>query len=112
MKLLGALSIPRDKLLELKHEGFKHLVRGVLTAAKWKQTAKQESMSMIDSPNVRAGINNYLLSQGILPNDKSVLLWLQENNGPLVGVFILEVNGKVDFLITTGTKEELKEIGK
>ena len=112
MKLLGALSIPRDKILELKYEGFKHLVRGVLTAAKWRRDAKQESMSMIDSPNARNGMNTYLLSQGIYPNDKSIMLWLQENNGPFVGIFILEINDKVDFLITTGTQAELKEIGK
>jgi hypothetical protein len=100
-RLRGTSSIEREKVLEFKYECLQHLLRGVLTEAK-----------LLDFPKVRKAFVYYLQSIGLHPNDDSVLEWLQENTGDRVAAFILEQDdGKIDFLVTTGTHAELRQIG-
>jgi len=99
MKLRGALSISRDKILEFKAEALKELMRGLLTVTR------------LNFPKVRLGFTVYLQSLGLHPDDDSVLAWLQENTGPFIAAFIFDKDGKLDFLLTTGTQAELKQIG-
>lgn len=100
MKLKGALSVPREKLLEFKADAFKELLRGVLTVTR------------LNFPQVRRGFLAYLRAQDLHPTDESVLNWLQENTGEVVGAFIFETkDGKIDFLVRSGTAAELRQIG-
>jgi len=101
MRLRGALSVDRDRLLELKFSAFQEFLRGLLT------------VTNLNYPPVRQGLIQYLKSLDLRPNDHSLLAWLQENPGPVVGAFIFELdNGNVDFLLAAGTQEELTEIGQ
>ena len=101
MRVRAALSIPREHITKLKYDAFKQFIRGLLI------NSKLQGMT-----NVQRGFTAYLQSLGIHPNDDSVVDWLQENTGELIGGFILETdNGKIDFLVTTGTSAELRQIG-
>lgn len=101
MRVKAALSIPREHITRLKYDAFQQFIRGLLI------NSKLQNMT-----NVRRGFTAYLQSLGIHPNDDSILTWLQENTGEIIGGFILEAdNGKIDFLVTTGTSAELRQIG-
>ena len=101
MRVRAALSIQREIIVRLKYDVFKEFVRGLLTNSK-----------MGDMRSVRKGFAAYLKSQGLRHDDESVLNWLQENTGEMIGGFILENDdGRIDFLITTGTHAELRQIG-
>jgi hypothetical protein len=96
------MSIERDVLVKLQASAFEHFVRGLLTQAK-----------LYNVPRVHQGLINYLKAQGMTPDDQGVLGWLQDNTGDLVGGFVfLTDDGKIDFLITTGTQAELRQIGE
>lgn len=100
MRLRGALSIPRDKILELKSDAFRELVNGLL------------KVTRLEYPQVQKLFAQYLESQDIYPDDKSIELWLQDNHGELVGAFMFQEGKHVEFLIRTGTQAELKQIGE
>jgi len=101
MKLRAAMSIPREKVLEFKADALKELVRGIL------------QVSRLNFPRMQKAFNDYLTHEGLVPTDKSVMAWLQENDGPFIGVFILEPEpNKITFRITTGTQAELRQIGE
>jgi hypothetical protein len=101
MKLRAAMSVPREKLLEFKADGMKKLIDGVLHT------------SRLNFPKVQQALNHYLLSVGLRPDDKSVIAWLEENSGPLVGIFILEPTpNQITFRIHSGTAAELRQIGE
>lgn len=100
MKLRGALSVPRDKLLEFQADAFRELLTGILTVTR------------LNYPKVRKELDNYLFSQGLMPDDKHVLAWLSENPGPVVGIFLFEDNGKIRFELRAGTQAELKQVGE
>ena len=101
MRLRTALSIPRDVIMRLQYDGFQQLIRGMMA------NSKLAGMS-----NVHLGFTAYLQSLDIHPDDTSVLNWLQENTGDMIGGFILEQDdGRIDFLVTTGTQAELRQIG-
>ena len=101
MKLRGALSVPRDKIAEFGANAMTQLVNGLLEVTKLNRYQR-----------VRMGFAAYLKSINLQPTDDSVMAWLQENPGPVIGAFILETDdGKIDFRVTAGTEAELKEIG-
>ncbi len=101
MKLLGALSVPREKLVEFQSDALKELLRGVLTVTRLNQLER-----------VRKGFTAYLQSLGLHPTDESVLNWLQENPGDTIAAFVFQTDeGKIDFLIKAGTNAELRQIG-
>ena len=100
MRLRAAMSIPREKALEFKADALKELMRGILT------------VSRLNFPRIQQAFNDYLAFEGLAPNDNSVMAWLQENDGPFIGVFILEPKpNQITFRIITGTQAELRQIG-
>jgi len=103
MRLIGALSLPREKLLEFQADAFKKLMIGALT------TAKLDTMA-----SAQRALNAYMvLEQGILPKDESVLAWLQENEGDVIGLMIFQVApGNWKFVLAAGTQAELRQIGE
>jgi hypothetical protein len=101
MKLLGAMSLPRERMLEYKADAFKKMLTGVL------------SVTRLNYPQIQRGLNAYLLSEGLKPDDESVLAWLQDNPGEIIGIFIFELdNGQIGFRIALGTQAELRQIGE
>lgn len=100
MRLKGATSLPRDELLKLKWDAFQHMLRGLLTTTR------------MDYPAVRQGLIAYLTSQGLKPNDNSLMGWLQDNPGERVAVFMFEHQGVLEFLLASGTTAELRQIGE
>ena len=101
LKPKACITSPRDSILKLKSQGLAKLVVGLL------ETTKLKTMPVIRQ------FDKYLLEQGLRPNDdKAVLAWLQEHRGPLVGAILFtDGHGQVDFLLTTGTTDELRKIG-
>lgn len=100
MKLVGAMSLTREKMLEFKADAFGKMLLGVLRATK------------LNTPKMRVVLNAFLKYHGLYPTDDSLLAWLQENPGDLIGIFILKLdNGQIDFKIVAGSQEELSKIG-
>ena len=102
MRLRGALSIPRDQVIDFGFPAFQKLVRGLLVVTR------------TDFPQMRVSFTRYLMSIGIHPDDESVPTWLQENPGDTIGVFMFvdEEDRKLEFLLKAGTQAELRQIGE
>ena len=103
MRLIGALSISRAKLLEFQADAFKKLMVGALTTAK-----------LAGIPKAQNALNSYIVkAMGILPKNDSVLAWLQETEGDVIGLMIFQVApGNWKFVLAAGTQAELRQIGE
>jgi hypothetical protein len=100
MRLRGALSVPREKLLEFKADAFKELLQGILTVTR------------LNFPRVRQELDAYLFSLNLLPDDNHVLAWLNDHPGPVIAIYLFEDRGRIRFELHAGTPAELRQIGE
>jgi len=101
VRLIGGITVSRAKLLEFKTQAFRQMLTGLLTNTK------------LNTTKIKLGLNRYLVSQGLLPKDNSILAWLQEHPGDTIGLFMFEIRPHtIGFLIKAGSEEELKQLGE
>jgi hypothetical protein len=101
VRLIGGITVPRTKLLEFKTQAFKQMLNGLLVNTK------------LSTRKIKYGLNRYLMSKGILPKDESIMMWLQENPGDTIGLFMFEIRPhSIGFFIKAGSSEELKRLGE
>lgn len=103
MRLIGALSLPRNKFLELKSQAMDRLITGLFEVTK-----------TTGIPEVIGVIKEFLAGEAIqLDNDDSIIGWIQNNPGEIIGALLWsDGKGKFDFQITAGTQAELRMIGE